>query len=167
MAREEIHAGVWWKRADEEELKHWQHQCFLVASLISCKGVHFPSRKMVAASETQIGSDSSGENPAVPLPRLCSAPLVHNTRTCLDSLTCPWFPELPGFSLIVTFVFIWFVCLIFKQWICCVLKNTISWSLEAFTDTAVIVIITHRTKEKLFCYSFNSVYILFHCCVYF
>lgn len=105
MTREEMHAGVWWKRADEEELKHWQHQCFLVASLISCKEVHFLSRKMIAASGTQIGSDSSGNNPSVPLsPGLqCSRTIGLAFRTpghaWISSLICPWFPELSGFFL--------------------------------------------------------------------
>lgn len=34
-----------------------------------------------------------------------------------------------------------------------------NWSLEAFTDTAIIVIITYKTEEKLFSDSFNTVYI--------
>lgn len=47
------------------------------------------------------------------------------------------------------------------------LKNTVSWILEAFTDSAIIVITKYRTEEKLFCDSFNIVYTLFHHCVYF
>lgn len=42
------------------------------------------------------------------------------------------------------------------------LKNTVNWSLEAFTDTAVNVIITYGTEEKFFCGRFNTVYNLFH-----
>lgn len=47
------------------------------------------------------------------------------------------------------------------------LKTTVNGSLEVFTDTAIIVVISHRTEEKLFCDSFNTVYTLFHHCVYF